>query len=88
MSENHPMLSDPFSKTYEAAAAALPFAVDAGKITMESGVSYLPSPIKLRDYPAVRVPSQRVPRVGLVLDPSGPKHQSSGDGFALPAQRT
>jgi hypothetical protein len=25
--------------------------------------------------------------VGLVLDPSGPKYQSSGDGFALPARR-
>jgi hypothetical protein len=28
------------------------------------------------------------PRVGLVLDLSDPKHQSSGDGFALPARRT
>jgi hypothetical protein len=46
------MFSHPFRKCYEAAAAALPFAVDPGKITMEPGVSYLPSPIKLRDYAA------------------------------------
>ena len=84
---------------------------------MKPGVSYLPGPIKLRDYAAgvmaafgsvveypggVRgLPSQTMtlnrrlcgfhlngfPRVGLVLDPSGPKYQSSGDGFALPARR-
>ena len=53
MSENHPMFSYPFrKKSYEAVAAALPFAVDPGKITVEPGVSYLPSPIKLRDYAA------------------------------------
>lgn len=85
---------------------------------MEPGVSYLPSPIKLRDYAAGVMaafssvveylggvwawPSQTMtlnrrlcgfhlngfPRVGLVLDLSGPKHQSSRDGFALPARRT
>jgi hypothetical protein len=47
------MFSHPFQKkAYEAVAAALPLAVDPGKITMESGVSYLPSPITLRDYAA------------------------------------
>jgi hypothetical protein len=80
-------------------------------------VSYLPGPIKLRDYAAgvmaafgsvveypggVRgLPSQTMTlnrrlcgfhlnefrHVGLVLHPSGPKHQSSGDGFELPARR-
>ena len=84
---------------------------------MEPEVSYLPSPIKLRDYAAgvmatfssvaeylggvwsclsqtmtlnrrlcgFRLHGFR--RVGLVLDPSGPKHQSSGDGFAVPTRR-
>jgi len=33
-----------------AVAAALPFAIDPSKITVEQGVSYLPSPIKLHDY--------------------------------------
>jgi hypothetical protein len=116
--QNHPMFSHPLQKKgYEAVAAALPFAVDPGKITVEPGVSYLPSPIKLRDYAAgvmaafgsvveylgaLRgLPSQSITlncqlcgfhlnefhHVGLVLHPSGPKHQSSGDGFALPARR-
>jgi hypothetical protein len=47
------MFSYPFrKKSYGAVAAALPFAFDPGKITLEPGVSYLPSPIKLRDYAA------------------------------------
>jgi len=37
-------------KVYDAVAAALPFAIDPAKITVEPGVSYLPSPIKLHDY--------------------------------------
>jgi crotonobetainyl-CoA:carnitine CoA-transferase CaiB-like acyl-CoA transferase len=37
-------------KAYAAVAAALPFAIDPAKITVEPGVSYLPSPIKLHDY--------------------------------------
>jgi crotonobetainyl-CoA:carnitine CoA-transferase CaiB-like acyl-CoA transferase len=37
-------------KAYEAVSAALPFAIDPAKITVEPGLSYLPSPIKLHDY--------------------------------------
>jgi crotonobetainyl-CoA:carnitine CoA-transferase CaiB-like acyl-CoA transferase len=45
------MITDPFQKkAYDAVAAALPFAIDPAKITVEPGVSYLPSPIKLHDY--------------------------------------
>jgi crotonobetainyl-CoA:carnitine CoA-transferase CaiB-like acyl-CoA transferase len=45
------MITDPFQKkAYDAVAAALPFAIDHAKITVEPGVSYLPSPIKLHDY--------------------------------------
>ena len=39
-------------KAYNAVSAALPFAIDPAKITVEPGVSYLPSPIKLHDYAA------------------------------------
>jgi crotonobetainyl-CoA:carnitine CoA-transferase CaiB-like acyl-CoA transferase len=47
------MISYPFQrKAYDAVAAALPFAIDPAKITVEPGVSYLPSPIKLHDYAA------------------------------------
>ncbi|MBW0018276.1 MAG: CoA transferase [Mycobacterium sp.] len=45
------MITDPFQqKAYDAVAAALPFAIDPAKISVERGVSYLPSPIKLHDY--------------------------------------
>jgi crotonobetainyl-CoA:carnitine CoA-transferase CaiB-like acyl-CoA transferase len=45
------MITDPFQKkAYDAVAAALPFAIDSSKITVEPGLSYLPSPIKLHDY--------------------------------------
>ena len=45
------MITNPFQrKAYDAVAAALPFAIDPAKITVEPGVSYLPSPIKLHDY--------------------------------------
>jgi crotonobetainyl-CoA:carnitine CoA-transferase CaiB-like acyl-CoA transferase len=45
------MITDPFQrKAYDAVSAALPFAIDPAKITVEPGVSYLPSPIKLHDY--------------------------------------
>src|SRR5262249_13057314 len=37
-------------KAYDAVSAALPFAIDPAKITVEPGLSYLPSPIKLHDY--------------------------------------
>ena len=51
--ENHPMITNPFQrKAYDAVAAALPFAIDPAKITVEPGVSYLPSPVKLHDYAA------------------------------------
>ena len=47
------MFSHPVQKkAYDAVAAALPFAIDPAKITVEPGVSYLPSPIKLHDYAA------------------------------------
>src|SRR6187200_2775959 len=45
------MITNPFQrKAYDAIAAALPFAIDPSKITVQPGVSYLPSPIKLHDY--------------------------------------
>src|SRR6202007_3250293 len=51
--ENNPMITNPFQRNaYDAVAAALPFAIDPAKITVEPGVSYLPSPIKLHDYAA------------------------------------
>ena len=37
-------------KAYDAVSAALPFAMDPAKITVEPGLSYLPSPIKFHDY--------------------------------------
>jgi hypothetical protein len=37
-------------KAYDAVSAALPFVIDPAKITVEPGLSYLPSPIKLHDY--------------------------------------
>jgi crotonobetainyl-CoA:carnitine CoA-transferase CaiB-like acyl-CoA transferase len=47
------MITNPYQrKAYDAVAAALPFAIDPAKITVEPGVSYLPSPIKLHDYAA------------------------------------
>ena len=39
-------------KSYDAVSAALPFAIDPAKITVEPGVSYLPSPIKLDGHAA------------------------------------
>jgi len=51
--ENHPMITNIFQrKAYNAVSPALPFAIDPAKITVELGVSYLPSPIKLHDYAA------------------------------------
>ncbi|MDH6198492.1 crotonobetainyl-CoA:carnitine CoA-transferase CaiB-like acyl-CoA transferase [Mycobacterium frederiksbergense] len=47
------MITNPFQrKAYDAVSSALPFAIDPAKITVEPGVSYLPSPIKLHDYAA------------------------------------
>jgi hypothetical protein len=47
------MITNPFQrKVFDAVSAALPFAIDPAKITVEPGVSYLPSPIKLHDYAA------------------------------------
>jgi hypothetical protein len=43
---NHPVQR----KAYDAVGAALPFTIDPAKVTVEPGVSYLPSPIKLHDY--------------------------------------
>lgn len=43
-----PLIIDPLQKkSYDAVSAANPFAIDPAKITVEPGVSYLPSPIKL-----------------------------------------
>jgi hypothetical protein len=45
------MFSHPIQKkACDAVAAALPFAIDPAKVTVEPGMSYLPSPIKLHDY--------------------------------------
>jgi len=45
------MITQPFQKSvYDSVTAALPFAVDPAKITVEPGVSYSPSPIKIHDY--------------------------------------
>jgi hypothetical protein len=45
------MFSHPVQKeAYDAVAAALPFTIDPAKVSVEPGVSYLPSPIKLHDY--------------------------------------
>ena len=42
------MIIDPVQKkSYDAVSAANPFAIDPAKITVEPGVSWLPSPIKL-----------------------------------------
>src|ERR1700761_4643365 len=47
------MITNPFQKkAYDAVAAAVPFAIDPAKITVEPGVSSLPSPVKLHDYAA------------------------------------
>src|SRR6187431_3656731 len=43
-----PLIIDPVQKkSYDAVSATLPFAIDPAKITVEPGVSWLPSPIKL-----------------------------------------
>ena len=48
-----PMITDPLQKkSYDAVSAANPFAIDPAKITVEPGVSYLPSPIKLDGHAA------------------------------------
>ena len=47
------MITNPLQKkAYDAVSAALPFTVDPAKITVEPGVSYMPSSIKLHDYAA------------------------------------
>src|SRR5215467_12247141 len=47
------MIANPLQKkVYDEIAAALPFKIDPGKVTVEAGTSYLPSPIKLHDYAA------------------------------------
>ena len=47
------MITDPLQKkSYDAVSAANPFAIDLAKITVEPGVSYLPSPIKLDGHAA------------------------------------
>src|SRR5262245_1512697 len=47
------MITNKFQKkAYDAVATALPFKIDPDKVTVDPGVSYLPSPIKLHDYAA------------------------------------
>jgi hypothetical protein len=47
------MITNKFQKkAYDAVAAALPFKIDPGKVTVDPGTSYLPSPIKMHDYAA------------------------------------
>jgi hypothetical protein len=47
------MITNKFQKkAYDAVAAALPFKTDPSKVTVEPGLSYMPSPIKLHDYAA------------------------------------
>jgi hypothetical protein len=72
------MITNPFQrKVFDAVSAALPFAIDPAKITVEPGVSYLPSPIKLHDYAAGVMAA-----LGSVVDFAQRWH---GDGLA-PAQ--
>ena len=48
-----PSITDPLQKkSYDAVSAANPFAIDPAKITVEPGVSWLPSPIKLHGHAA------------------------------------
>src|SRR5215475_7468735 len=45
------MITNPLQKkAFDAVSAALPFEIDAAKITVEPGVSYVQSPIKAHDY--------------------------------------
>jgi crotonobetainyl-CoA:carnitine CoA-transferase CaiB-like acyl-CoA transferase len=45
------MITNPLQKKpYDAVSAALPFPIDPGKITIEPGVSYIKSPVKVHDY--------------------------------------
>jgi crotonobetainyl-CoA:carnitine CoA-transferase CaiB-like acyl-CoA transferase len=47
------MITHPLQKkAYDTVAAALPFHIDAAKVTVEPGVSYIKSPIKVHDYAA------------------------------------
>src|SRR5262249_57250418 len=47
----HSVITNPLQqKAFDAVAAALPFELDAEKITVEPGVSYVQSPIKAHDY--------------------------------------
>ena len=47
------MITDPLqNKSYDAVSTALPFAIDPAKITVEPGVSWLPSLIKLDGHAA------------------------------------
>src|SRR5262245_47694130 len=47
------MITNPLQKkAYDAVSAALPFDIDADKIIVEPGVSYIQSPIKTHDYAA------------------------------------
>ncbi len=47
------MITDPLQRSvYDAIADALPFPIDPGKATVEPGIAYSPSPIKIHDYAA------------------------------------
>ena len=52
------MFTDPLhKKSYDAVSAANPFAIDPAKITVEPGVSYLPSPSSFTTMPPVWSPT-------------------------------
>jgi CoA-transferase family III len=47
------MITNPLQKrAYDAVGAALPFSIDPAKITIEFGLSYIKSPVKVHDYAA------------------------------------
>jgi crotonobetainyl-CoA:carnitine CoA-transferase CaiB-like acyl-CoA transferase len=49
----HLMITNPLQrKSYEAVGAALPFSIDPAKVTVEPGVSYIKSRLKVHDYAA------------------------------------
>jgi crotonobetainyl-CoA:carnitine CoA-transferase CaiB-like acyl-CoA transferase len=53
MKEKHLMITNPLQKkAYDAVSAALPFTVDPAKVTVEPGVSYIKSRLKVHDYAA------------------------------------
>src|ERR1700722_1968070 len=47
------MITNPLQKAvFETIISSLPFSVDSGKVTVEPGIAYSPSPIKIHDFAA------------------------------------